>query len=115
LEGEEIALEFLRRAGWVVLEHRFRMGRLEIDIIARKNNLVAFVEVKTRFSSQFGVPAEAVTWHKQREIARVAQAWIDRFGRPAYTYRFDVIGIYRPRTLQQRIEHIPDAFRVSRP
>jgi putative endonuclease len=113
-EGEEIAQEFLKREGWAVLAHRFRMGRLEIDIIARKDNLVAFVEVKTRFSTQFGIPAQAVTWHKQREIARVAQAWIDRFGRAAYTYRFDVIGVLRPRTLEQRVEHIADAFRVTR-
>ena len=114
-EGEEIAKVFLKRAGWKILEHRFRLGRLEVDLVARKDNLVAFVEVKTRFSTQFGIPAQAVTWHKQREIARVAQAWIARFGRAAYTYRFDVIGVLRPRTLQQQVEHIPDAFRVPRP
>lgn len=67
------------------MEHRFRMGRLEIDIIAKRNAMVVFVEVKTRFSKKFGSPLEAVTWAKQREIVRVASAWIDRHPLPGVT------------------------------
>jgi len=115
LEGEEEAMDFLMRAGWVILAHRFRMGRLEIDLVARRRKVVAFVEVKTRFSRQFGSPLEAVTWSKQREIGRVAQAWMDRNGRPDDTYRFDVIGITRLAGGARRIEHVADAFRLSRP
>jgi putative endonuclease len=115
VEGEEEAMDFLMRAGWVILAHRFRMGRLEIDLVARKDSLVAFVEVKTRMSRQFGSPLEAVTWSKQREIGRVAQAWMDRNGRPDDIYRFDVIGITRLAGGARRIEHVADAFRLSRP
>src|SRR4051812_8385149 len=115
VEGEEEAMDFLRHAGWVILSHRFRMGRLEIDLVARKGSLGAFVEVKSRLSRQFGSPLEAVTWSKQREIGRVAQAWMDRNGRLGDTYRFDVIGITRLAGGARRIEHVADAFRLSRP
>jgi putative endonuclease len=113
LAGEKAAMRFLRAAGWVVLHHRFRLGRLEIDLIARKGSTVAFIEVKTRLGPRFGSPLQAVPWRKQREIGRVAQAWMDRHGSPGETYRFDVIGITRTgpnRTLQ----HVADAFRLGR-
>jgi putative endonuclease len=90
------------------------MGRLEIDLIARKERLVAFVEVKTRLSTHFGTPFQAVTWHKQREIGRVAQAWMDRHGRATDTYRFDVIGITQVAGRPRRVEHLVDAFRLER-
>src|SRR3989304_3347407 len=48
LEGEKAAIEYLEREGWTILGHRFRMGRLEIDLIARRASTVAFIEVKTR-------------------------------------------------------------------
>jgi len=109
LQGEELAKEYLEARGWQVLEHRFRMGRLEIDIIAKRKAIVAFIEVKTRFSKQFGSPLEAVTWAKQREIVRVASAWIDRHPLPGVTYRFDVIGVMFTKG-RPHIEHVQDAF-----
>ena len=112
LEGEEIAKTFLDARGWKVLVHRFRMGRLEVDIVARKGSLIAFIEVKTRWDGRFGSPLEAVTWAKQREIVRVASAWVDRHGRPEFTYRFDVIGIMLG-GVRPRIEHVQDAFRAG--
>src|SRR5437588_3713621 len=87
VEGEEVAKEHLIRDGWHILAHRFRMGRLEIDLVVRKAKLVAFVEVKTRLNRRFGSPLEAVTVFKQREIGRVAQAWVDRHGRSDDHYR----------------------------
>ena len=113
-EGEAVARAFLERTGWRVIEQRFRMGRLEVDLIARKGALVAFVEVKTRLSEQFGSPLQAVTWVKQREIGKVAQAWIDRHGRPDERYRFDVIGVTRLKGGARRVQHVADAFRLQR-
>ena len=112
LEGEELAKEYLKARGWQVLEHRFRMGRLEIDLIAKRNAIVAFIEVKTRFSKKFGSPLEAVTWAKQREIVRVASAWIDRHPLPEVAYRFDVIGVMFEKG-HPHIEHVQDAFRAG--
>ena len=90
------------------------MGRTELDFIVRWEYLVAFVEVKTRTSKRFGSPLEAVPWHKQRDLGRVAQAWIDRRGASTDVYRFDVIGITMLPGGKRRIEHVEDAFRMVR-
>ncbi|MFQ5702537.1 MAG: YraN family protein [Gemmatimonadales bacterium] len=109
-QGEETAKGFLAAAGWEIMAHRFRLGRIEIDLIARRGSLIAFVEVKTRKTRAFGSPLEAVTWAKKREIVRVARGWMDRYGRRDYVYRFDVIGVTLGREGVQ-IEHVEDAFR----
>lgn len=114
LEGEDAAIRKLRSNGWRILDHRFRMGRLEIDVIARKGPIVAFIEVKTRRGSGFGSPFEAVTWGKRREIGRVAQAWVDRHGRPGDIYRFDVVGVVSRAGVVTDLVHMEDAFRLAR-
>ena len=106
LAGEQQAIRYLASRGWVVLAHRFRVGRLEIDLIARRGRLVTFVEVKARRSDAFGSPLEAVTGAKRREVVKVARAWVDRFGRPTDVYRFDCIAL-----TGGRLEHLEDAFR----
>lgn len=110
-EGEVIARKYLERHGWRVLHQRFRMGRLEIDLVARRGAVVAFIEVKTRFGDAFGSPLEAVTAHKQGEIARVASAWIDRFGATGEVYRMDVIGVTLRGPGSPQIDHVTNAFR----
>ena len=59
-EGEQAACEYLQKKGWKILDRNVRRGRGEIDIIARKRKIIAFVEVKRRSSLAFGSPAEAV-------------------------------------------------------
>jgi putative endonuclease len=110
LAGERAAIRFLEARGWRILDHRFRMGRLEVDVIARRDQVVSFVEVKTRGGDAFGSPLEAVGWAKRREISRVASAWVDRHGRPGDTYRFDVIGVTVSHR-RTRIDHVEDAFK----
>ena len=111
LRGEEEAKQYLLANGWTVTDHRFRMGRLEIDLVARKGSLVAFIEVKTRRGTAFGSPFEAVGWGKKREIVRVSRAWMDRHGQPGDVYRFDVIGLTIDETGRTEIGHVEDAFR----
>jgi putative endonuclease len=111
LAGEREAIEFLKSQGWQVLDHRFRMGRLEVDLVVRRGSVVAFVEVKARNGDGFGTPLEAVTWAKQREIVRVARAWMDRYGRPRDIYRFDVIGVNLRERGAARVQHVEDAYR----
>ncbi|MFQ5549814.1 MAG: YraN family protein [Gemmatimonadales bacterium] len=113
LEGEVVAIQYLQRLGWKILAHRFRMGRLEIDLVAQQKNVVAFVEVKTRWTDGFGDPREAITWTKKREIRRVASAWIDRHGGADLIYRFDLVGVRMRPGHEPRIFHIPDAFRCD--
>lgn len=106
LAAEEQAIRFLASRGWIVLAHRWRVGRIEIDIVARRGVTVAFVEVKSRRGDAFGSPFEAVTGAKQRELVRAARAWIDRFGQPTDIYRFDCIALQKG-----ALEHLEDAFR----
>ena len=110
--GEDLAARHLERAGWKVLDRNFRMGRKEIDLVARRGEVVAFVEVKTRAGSGYGHPLEAITWKKRREIQQVAAAWIDRKGRPGDTYRFDAVAVMIAGGGEPRIEHVEDAWRM---
>lgn len=110
LMGERVAQRWLQRAGWRVLQRRFRSGHRDIDLIAERNGLVAFVEVKTRRNgADFGDPVEAVNWRKQRELSRSASVWIDRHGRPGEAYRFDVIGVLVTAN-RVRVRHVANAF-----
>jgi putative endonuclease len=106
LAGERQAMRYLEARGWVVLAHRFRAGRVEVDLIARRGRLVAFIEVKVRRGAAFGSPFEAVTGAKRREVVKAARVWMDRYGRPGDVYRFDCVGI-----ADGRLEHLEDAFR----
>lgn len=110
--GEALAAQFLEARGWRVTHRNFRMGRKEIDLVARRGEVVAFVEVKTRGGLGYGHPLEAITWKKRREIAQVAQAWIDRHGRPGETYRFDAVAIVLHAGGGPAIEHVEDAWRL---
>ena len=64
--GEQLAADHLVRAGWTVLHRNFRLGKKEIDLVARRGEVVAFVEVKTRGGRGYGHPLEAITWKKRR-------------------------------------------------
>ena len=107
--GERVAERWLVRRGWRVLQRRFRSGRRDIDLVAERDGLVAFVEVKARRGDRFGDPVEAVDWRKQRELARSAAVWIDRHGRPSDGYRFDVIGVLVTGE-RVRVRHVENAF-----
>jgi putative endonuclease len=106
LAAEQAAMRYLASRGWQVIAHRFRAGRVELDLVARRGALVVFVEVKARRGPAFGSPFEAVTGAKRRELVRAARVWIDRHGQPRDVYRFDCIGI-----LDGQLEHLEDAFR----
>jgi putative endonuclease len=113
LEGERIAIAFLTSCGWSVEAHRFRLGRHDIDLIVRQGRTVAFVEVKTRRSKSCGSGLEAVSRRKQHDIARVAAAWVLRFGRPADVYRFDLVAVDECSGTTPLVEHVADAWRLE--
>ena len=108
---EAVAARHLERKGWAVVARNVREGRREVDLIVRKGDVVAFVEVKGRRSGGTGHPLEAITWRKRREIAVVARSWIRRFGRPGEIYRFDAVAV-RPATTGRGwwVEHVEDAW-----
>lgn len=80
--GEDIAAAALEEQGYAIVTRNYRKRYGEIDIIARKENTLYFVEVKTRKSMDFGNPLESVTPQKQRKIYQVAEAYLQEH--PAY-------------------------------
>lgn len=112
LAGELAAARYLGARRWSVVAHRYRAGRHDIDLIVRRRDLVAFVEVKTRSSAAFGDGREAVSWKKRGTVERVAAIWVARHGRPWLRYRFDVAIIWcGPTGCFPQVTHIEDAWR----
>jgi putative endonuclease len=114
LWGERVALAYLTACGWAIEAHRFRFGRHDVDLIARRGSLVAFVEVKTRRSQVCGAPLEAVGWQKRRAIARAAECWRLRFGRRGDCYRFDLLTVRVDADKVVSVDHVQDAWRLER-
>jgi len=110
--GERVAERWLLRHGWRVLERRYRSGHRDIDLIAEREGLVAFVEVKTRSGVRFGDPVEAVNWKKRNDLCRSAAVWVDRHGRSGEHYRFDVIGVLVNGD-RVRVRHVQNAFSLG--
>ena len=108
-EGERIAAVWLAERGWRILDRRFRNGHRDLDLVAEREGLVAFVEVKTRRGKDFGHPVEAVNWRKQRELVRSASVWIARHGSGEQTFRFDVVGVLMSGD-GCRVRHVENAF-----
>jgi putative endonuclease len=92
--GEDLAVAHLKRAGYRILGRRVRPDRRdEIDIVARTDDVLVFVEVKTRASESFGRPAEAVNHAKRHALNRAAVRYLRRLGFPRLVYRFDVVEV----------------------
>ena len=110
--GEDLVRRWLESQGWFIEAHRYRVGREEIDLVARRREIVAFIEVKTRRSLAHGSPMEAVHWKKRRAIGRVAAVWALRFGRWGDTYRFDVAEVFDAPDGVMEVNHVADAWRL---
>ena len=111
--GEELACKYLQAKGYVILERNFRCRRFgEIDIVASKAGVLSFIEVKTRRSSRYGKPAEAVTLAKQRKIYRVAQYYLQCAGLTSRipVLSFDVVEIIIEGSAGMRLFHYPHCF-----
>jgi putative endonuclease len=108
--GEEQAVRFLRRQGLKILEQNLRTPVGELDIIACNRRTLVFVEVKTRRSTAFGSPQEAVGPTKQRQILRAAQWYLAGQREVRLQPRFDVIAVLAGSPGECQIEHIENAF-----
>lgn len=103
-KGENIASRYLKFRLYKILERNYRRKTGEIDIIAKKGGYIIFVEVKYRNNTNKGLPREAVTSFKQRQIKRTAEMYILENNLKC-DLRFDVIEI-----LGGKVEHIKNAF-----
>jgi len=114
--GEKLAVEHLKTQGYQILAENYRFQRGEIDIIAKHEERIVFVEVKTRRSLKYGVPQSAVTKQKQRQISKIALAYLQKHNLIDTSCRFDVIAIQLTRDLELlRLEQIKSAFEFNYP
>lgn len=112
--GEELAARELVRRGWRILDRNFRWGSKELDLVARRGRVLAFVEVKTRRGSGFGHPLEAITRQKRTELEACARAWLrERPPPPGFLRRFDAVAVRLEDDGSARVEHVEDAWRVG--
>lgn len=106
--SEIIACDYLKKKGYKILEVNYKNKVGEIDIIAKDNDYLVFVEVKSRISQKFGHPFEAIDERKQQKIHAVASLYMVKYDKYGCNCRFDaisILGLENP-----EITHIVDAF-----
>ena len=107
-KGENLASNFLESKGYEILERNYRASYAEVDIIAKHNDTIVFIEVKTRTYDYYGKPEEFVTRQKQKNISFAAAIYCDDIGHEG-EIRFDIMAIiFQGNT--RNVKHIKDAF-----
>ncbi len=108
--GEEAATRHLQRLGYRILARNYRRRFGEVDIVARHRGQLVFIEVKTRRSSRYGSPFEAVDRRKQRQLVLVARDYIARHHLEDEMARFDVVAVTGEADGRVHVEVLEDAF-----
>ncbi len=106
--GEELAVHYLIKNGYRILETNWVFQKAEIDIIAQKENVLAIVEVKTRSSVDYGLPQDFVKPKKIQQLVKAVNEYMVSKN-PEADLRFDIVAIHKDGN-QIHIEHIEDAF-----
>ena len=106
--GEQLATDYLSRKGYIILERNFIFDKAEIDIIAKKEDQIIIVEVKTRNSAFFGDPQDFVTKGKIKLLIKAANEYLIS-NSLELEVRFDIIAILKNKTVE-KIEHFENAF-----
>lgn len=106
--GEEKAVSFLESGGFRIVERNWHFGRIEIDIIAEKDDILIFIEVKARKNADYGFPEESVNYSKQEKILEAAEEYIELHNVEKET-RFDIISITGTEG-NEKVVHFIDAI-----
>ncbi|GAB7255869.1 YraN family protein [Polaribacter sp. OB-PA-B3] len=107
-KGEKIAIDFLLKKGYVILEKNYRYLKAEVDIIAKIENTLAVIEVKTRSTDYFGNPEEFVNPKKIKLLLSAIDYYVTENDLDV-DVRFDIIAIIEQNTAI-KIKHLEDAF-----
>lgn len=111
--GEALARDYLISKGYKILNMNFRNKFGEIDIICKKNNLLIFCEIKSRYSNSFGSPIESITCYKQKQIIKLSELYLISNKYYNFNVRYDIIEvIFNTITSSHIINHVQDAFRA---
>jgi putative endonuclease len=105
--GERLAAQALRSAGFAVLDRNWRCELGEIDVVARDGQTVVVCEVKTRSSTAYGTPLEAVDWRKVQRLHLLGRRWLHEHDLRA-NLRVDVVAVLVPRNGPVSLEHLRD-------
>ncbi len=111
--AEDLAVDFLKRQGYRIIERNFRSRFGEIDAIAQDGDTLCFVEVKSRTTTEQGTPSEAVTFFKQRRLSKLALVYLKkRCGTLERKARFDVVSVLFEDHEKPVIEVMKNAFEL---
>ena len=105
--GEDLAVAYLEKKGYTIVERDWKSGRRDIDIIALDDDVVVFVEVKTRRNRLYGEPEESVDYHKLQNLQQAINHYI-KFRHIRQEVRFDIISIVGTVEKDPDIQHIQD-------
>ncbi len=110
--GEALAADRLQADGYEILARNWRCGQGEIDLVARDDDMLIVVEVKTRRSKAYGYPEEALTTRKAQKLIDLGVAYVAELDDPDIPWRIDLVAIQIDSNGKlERYEHIPDAVR----
>ena len=112
VQGENLAVWYLKNNGYKIIEQNYRNQMGEIDIIAKEKKTIVFVEVKSRRSIRYGNPKWAVTPKKQRTISMVALSYLKATNQTDARARFDVVAITSNQD-EPQIEIVKNAFELA--
>ena len=105
-----MAARFLRKQGYQIIEKNYRSRLGEIDIVAKEDESIVFVEVKTRCSTDFGLPEEALSYDKRRRLSKLALGYLAHRRIKDTNCRFDVVSILMDNNRANHIKLIKNAF-----
>lgn len=108
--GEAAAVTFLQERGYVVLARNFRTPHGELDIIASRDSVLVFVEVKARSSNRHGFPEQAVSHRKQAHMLAAAESYFSVTNVDFFAWQFDIIAITLQPGQPPEIEHIENVI-----
>lgn len=91
--GEEIACVYLKKQGYKILARNYRIRGGEIDIVAKDGETLVFIEVKTRWSHEYGPPTESMTFWKIKALLKTARFYVAKIGWGNKEYRLDFVGV----------------------
>lgn len=111
--GEEAAVDFLKENGYKILIRNYKTKLGEVDIIAQDKDTLCFIEVKTRNSLKYGLPCEAVSDFKQRQISKAALSFLKENNHLDKKARFDVVSVICSGN-SEKVSLIKNAFELSR-
>jgi putative endonuclease len=110
LAGEDAVARWYEGAGYDVLDRNWRCRDGELDLVVARGETLVFCEVKTRASTRFGAPFEAVAHGKQRRLRNLALRWLAEHGTHRRALRFDVASVTRTAADELAIEVLEGAF-----